>query len=442
MITEKIRVAVLLGGASNEKETSLDSGRNVFYKLSPHKYDAIALFVSSSLELYKLTQSQLVRNSTQEIVELLQDSQKIKWSDLPTIADFVFNALHGGEGENGSVQGALEMLGIAYNGSSVLASALCMNKYKTNQLLAMNGFDVPKHVYITKQEWKNPSIHFSIPSFAALRPGPRVEHSETWGKNNTQGEREDNIFKGEDSVSSSRFKCDPSPFALSVFHSLAKENVSKGSKLENPLIIKPHDDGCSVMVQKATDYTALMTAIDVIMQNKDAVLIEECITGMELTVGVIGNDVARALPPSQAISAHGILSIEEKFLPGAGENQTPAPLPIATLRFVQDIMERAYTTLQCKGYVRIDCFYQSAEISPTCKERVVILEINTLPGLTPATCLFHQAAEIGLKPMEFIDLIITLGFEEHKPDFKHKELFQHAALSDLFSSCNHSMAQQ
>ena len=76
-------------------------------------------------------------------------------------------------------------------------------------------------------------------------------------------------------------------------------------------------------------------------------------------------------------------------------------------------MEKVYKTLQCKGYVRIDCFYQNLQQSPTGKERVVILEINTLPGLTPATCLFHQAAEIGLTPMEFIDTIIALGFEEH-----------------------------
>ncbi len=368
MLTEKIRVAVLLGGASNEKETSLDSGRNVFYKLAPHKYDAIALFVSSNLELYKLTQSQLVRNSTAEIVELLQESQKIKWSDLPTIADFVFNALHGGEGENGSVQGALEMLGMPYNGSSVLASALCMNKYKTNQLLAINGFDVPKHVYFS-----------------------------------------------------------PSPVSYDgrPLKDLCKEITAQ---LSWPMIVKPHDDGCSVMVQKANTQEELIAAIEKVLEQKNAVLIEECITGMELTVGVIGNDVARALPPSQAISAHGILSIEEKFLPGAGENQTPAPLPKETLRFVQDVMEQVYTTLQCRGYVRIDCFYQSADISPTGKERVVILEINTLPGLTPATCLFHQAAEIGLKPMDFIDLIITLGFEEHNPTFKHKDLFQYASL--------------
>lgn len=350
MHTKKTRIAVLLGGASQEKETSLDSGRNVFYKLSAQKYEALAIFLSDTLELYALTQSQLVRNSTKEIVELLQESQKINWSDLPNIADFIFIALHGGQGENGSVQGTLEMLNLPYNGSSVLASSLCMNKHTTNQFLAMNGFDVPKSILITKDEW------------TTLEKKP--------------------------------------------------QDIAQ---LPYPLIVKPHDDGCSVMVQKVNNDDELIIAIEKIFTIKDIVLIEEYIPGMELTVGVIGNTAPRALPPSQAISAHGILSIEEKFLPGAGENQTPAPLPKETLRMIQDIMEKVYITVGCKGYARIDCFYQTTDQSPTGIERVVILEINTLPGLTPATCLFHQAAEIGLKPMELIDTIINLGFEEHAP---------------------------
>jgi D-alanine--D-alanine ligase len=352
MLTQKTRVAILLGGKSNEKETSLDSGRNVFYKLSPHTYDPIAIFVSESLELYILTQSQLVRNSTKEIVELLESSQKIKWNDLPTIADFVFISLHGGEGEDGSIQGTLEILGMPYNGSSVLASALCINKYKTNELLAAHGFDVPKNILITKQK--------------AL---------------------EDILQQVQDE--------------------------RKEKNLHYPLIVKPHDDGCSMMVQKVTNENELTTAIKNVLQEKDTVLIEECIIGMELTVGVMGNHHPRALPPSQTVTTKAILSIEEKFLPGAGENQTPAPLPQAALELVQRTAEQVFTTLQCKGYSRIDCFYQTAEQSPTKKERVVIIENNTLPGLTPATCLFHQAAEIGLKPMEFLDQLIMLGFEEH-----------------------------
>ena len=106
-----------------------------------------------------------------------------------------------------------------------------------------------------------------------------------------------------------------------------------------------------------------------------------------------------------------ILSLEEKFLPGAGENQTPAPLSQEATQLVQKTVAEVFKTVGCSGYSRIDCFYQNEETSPTKKERVVILEINTVPALTPATCLFHQAAEIGIKPMDFIDLIITFGLQ-------------------------------
>lgn len=355
MDNKKMRIAVLFGGASHEKETSLDSGRNVFYKLSPHIYQPIPLFVSSTMELYHITHKQIVHNSTREIELELSDSQKIMWGDLPTIADFVFIALHGGEGENGAVQGMLEMLDMPYNGSSVFTSSLCMNKFKTTEFLSSHGFEVPRNLFVSADEWsKNyERICNEIVSYIAL-----------------------------------------------------------------PCIIKPHDDGCSMMVQKVQRGDQLRDAIDRIFSSgKDAVLVEEYVVGMELTVGVIGNDTVRALPPSQTISVGDILTIEEKFLPGAGENQTPAPLPQSALRFVMSIVENVYKIVQCKGYARIDCFYQSADANPTGVERVVILEINTLPALTPATCLFHQAAEVGFKPMEFIDEIIRLGCQEHDSQF-------------------------
>ena len=187
-----------------------------------------------------------------------------------------------------------------------------------------------------------------------------------------------------------------------------------------PCIVKPHDDGCSVMVAKVDTLELLAVQIELILAHKDAVLIEELVTGMELTVGVLGNDNAQALPPSQAVAQAGILSIQEKFLPGAGENQTPAPLPAHTLQLVQSVMADTYKTLQCKGYARIDCFYQTANESPTHQERVVILEVNTLPGMTPATSIFHQAAEIGMKPMEFIDAIIEFGLQEHGKSTERK----------------------
>ncbi|MBA2306608.1 ATP-grasp domain-containing protein [Candidatus Dependentiae bacterium] len=346
-VPTKKRVGVILGGRSHEKETSLESGRNVIYKLSSNKYDIKAFFLDEHLELYEIDQSLLVRSSTKEITLGLTPSRKRSWNDLPQLIDFAFNALHGGEGENGCVQGALEMLALPYNGSSVLTSSLCMDKYKTNNFLRSQGFTVPDSYLLSKKDWN------------------------------------DN-----------------------------KQNHLKAvtSKLSFPLIVKPHDDGCSILVSKIHSEHELCTAVDeIFFQGKAYALIEKCITGMELTVGVIGNTYAQALPPSQSISQKGILTMEEKFLPGAGENQTPALLSEESLRFVMKTMEEVYTALNCKGYARIDCFYQKTDT----EEKLIVLEVNTLPALTPATCIFHQAAENGISPMEFIDMIIQLGFEEH-----------------------------
>src|SRR5690606_21079273 len=118
------------------------------------------------------------------IRSLLSKDQHILWNDLPSIADFVFIALHGGRGENGAVQGTLEMLGLPYNGSSVLCSALCMDKFKTNEFLHNEGFAIPQHQLIKKDAW---------------------------------------------------------------------EKSQKFSGLSFPLIVKPHDDGCSMFVQKVDD---------------------------------------------------------------------------------------------------------------------------------------------------------------------------------------------
>lgn len=340
----KNRVGVILGGRSNEREISLESGRNVVYKLSPHAYEVTPLFLSSQGELFHIPHRLLVKNSTRVIEELLDASFHIAWSDLPKKFDFIFLALHGGEGENGTIQGTLEMLGMPYNGSGILASGLCMNKWKTNSYLKAHGIDVPDHILIE--------------------------------------------------------------------NSNSPELVSFVEKNGFPLIVKPHDDGCSVGVYKVFSPDELIVACNAIFSlGKKYAFIEEYIDGMELTVGVLGNNTPKALPPTHAVSQAGILSITEKFLPGAGENQTPAPLEQAAIEFVQKTIERVFKITGCAGYARIDCFYQRADQNRFHRERLVILEINTLPALTPATCLFHQAAEVGMNPRELLDEIIRLGFE-------------------------------
>jgi len=355
---DRLKVGVIFGGRSNEREISLESGRNVIYKLSPQDYEAIPLFLTTDLQLYHIPHKVLVRNSTTEIQSDLSECRLIGWSQLSQVIDFAFLGLHGGEGENGSIQGMLEMLQIPYNGSGVLTSALCMDKFRTNTYLKQCGFSIPEHTLISLDSWK---------------------------------ETEDAVVD----------RC--------------------ATQFSFPVIINPHDDGCSVFVQKARDKEELRAALKEIFDHgKKYALVEEFVVGMELTVGVLGNQHIQVLPPSQAVTTKGILSMEEKFLPGAGENQTPAPLSSAALAFTQKVIGQVYSAVDAQGYARIDCFYQSAELSPTGAERLVILEINSLPALTPATCFFHQAAEVGLRPMEVMHRIIQLGLERFNKQPVHK----------------------
>jgi D-alanine-D-alanine ligase len=353
---KRMRVGVLLGGRSHEREISLESGRNIVYKLSPASYDVTPLFLSQDLKLYPINQAQLALNSTEEIAESIEKSKGVAWNDLSKLFDFIFIGLHGGEGENGTIQGLLEEFDIPYNGSSIATSALCMNKYATNEFLRSVNIDVPKSVLVSLDTCAN--------------------------------------------------------FDQDTFEKLLADNG-----IRYPFIVKPHDDGCSMGVSKVSSWDNFPRAIaNICAIGKQTVMIEEFIDGIELTVGAFGNtaDEVIVLPASQVVSGCDILSIEEKFLIGAGENQTPARVPAHVHALIQHVIKQVYIALDCSGYARIDCFYQTAQQSSTGIERIVIIEPNTLPGLTPATCIFHQAAEIGISPMQFLDTIIKLGVIYHR----------------------------
>jgi D-alanine--D-alanine ligase len=329
-ITDKYDIAVLLGGSSNEKEISLESGRNVVYKLQQLGYKVCPIFVDDNLDLYVMHQKLLVKNTTQEIAEQLVDQDPISWPELQKF-NFVFLALHGGAGENGTIQGALQALGIKFNGSDNLTSAICMDKQITKTVLKAHGLNTINGLIVSKKNYQDELLY---------------------------------------------------------------------QDLKWPLIVKPHDDGCSFFVTLVHNQTELKTALAKLFMHKNYALVEEYIDAMELTIGVIGTAAPVCLPASEVVRGGKILSIEEKFLPGAGENQTPANISAADLEQINKQIVAAYQILNCKNYARIDCFFKKET------KELIFIEFNTLPALTPATCLFHQALEVGLKPAEFLQKII------------------------------------
>jgi len=213
-----------------------------------------------------------------------------------------------------------------------------------------------------------------------------------------------------------------------------------------PFIAKPSDDGCSSAVKKIHTRNELEWYAQTIFRDsleiketereklhlkpgeefpiKQNFIVEELITAehakhfLEITGGMLmhkmpdGTVTFEVFEPSETLASNEILSIEEKFLAGEGQNITPARFsrdPQEQKRIseiVKNELKKAALVLNVEGYCRIDAFVR---IFDSGKVETIIIEINSLPGMTPATCIFHQCALHGYKPYDFIDAILEYG---------------------------------
>lgn len=416
--TKKKKIGVFLGGYSFERHISVESGRNIFEKLaSSDKYEPIPIFLTGNdeaHELYQIPINLLLKDNADDIRDKVLNYQKhpvieqikqefdqitkkyassdvvfepqaISYLQLAEMVDGVFIALHGRPGEDGTVQQKLEQLGIAYNGSAHDSSSITINKYETLQRLKKEGFTVANQLLVYKSDYEN-----------------------------NQAEQIQQIESG----------------------------------FNYPLIAKPVDDGCSSAVKVIKNRTQLEAFLTAIFRNtalideglletlqlsekeefpqKQQVLIESLIQAegakhfLEITGGLLtyykeGKMEFEIFEPSEALAGGEILSLEEKFLAGEGQNITPARFGSNAEEYtyianrVKADLGRAAQILNVKGYARIDAFVR---IFADGKVETIIIEINSLPGMTPATCIFHQSAINGYKPYDFIDKIMEFGFYE------------------------------
>jgi len=334
-----------MGGLSSEREVSLESGRNIFSKISRTKYAPLAIFMDSQAGLWEIPLKLLMRNSTRDIEEdLSAEAIRIPYETLTSKADVICLGLHGKFGEDGCMQGLLEFLKIPYTGSGVLASALGMDKFVCRKILRLSGIDVPRTIPVYRHEWMPDSVANLL---------DRIEKD-----------------------------------------------------IGFPCVIKPTREGCSTAVKKVVSKDGIPSAVEEAFQWDNTALIEEFIDGIEVTCGVIENDHPVALTPSETIPTDDVLSLEDKFLYGQGENKTPARVSDDMLKKIQDTAVATFKALHLRGYARIDMFVRK-------DGRVAVLEPNTLPGMTPSTVLFHQAAASGITQADLIDRIIQSALEAH-----------------------------
>jgi len=263
----KLRIAVLIGGKSVEREVSLNSGRTVCDYLDSTRFDPVPIFQNIQGKLFILPWKFLHRGKTSDFEHRLStEAKEIRWSQLKKIADIVYIAFHGKYGEDGTVQGFLELLGIPYIGSKIFSSALGMHKSIQKDFLRASDILVPDGITI------------SIPEVKKL-----------------------------------------------ILKKLEIENLVKQLKtesLEFPLIVKPESEGSSIGVFKTKNIDELLIAIEhaatVTADKIQPVIVEECINGMEFSCVVITdfkNNKLKALPPTEIIIETGtdIFNYDQKY---------------------------------------------------------------------------------------------------------------------------------
>lgn len=177
-------------------------------------------------------------------------------------------------------------------------------------------------------------------------------------------------------------------------------------KFDFPLIVKPSREGCSTAITKVAKEKDLTKAIEEALVWDNLVLVEKFLEGVEVTTTILGNDQPEALLPTETPYKGDFLTLEEKFLPGDATMITPPRLPKEVIKKIQEDSVKAFLAMGLKVYARIDGVWID--------NKLVILEPNTLPGLTPSTCVFHQAAEANMNPSQFLDKVINLSLKAHQ----------------------------
>ncbi len=313
MEKKKLTLALLAGGRSGEREVSLKGAESVVLALDPGKYD---------VKRY---------DPATDLAKLAAEADAI---------DAAFILLHGPLGEDGTVQGFLDLLDIPYQGSGVLGSAIAMDKNLAKILYRNNGLTVPGWVMASRDDLKDP----------------------------------DRIL----------------------------------AQLDLPLVIKPANQGSSLGMTIARQPDDIGSGLQKAFAIDHQVMVEQFISGREITGGVIGNDELTALPLVEIIPGdqYDFFDYEAKYQPGASTEICPAELDHATTAKAQQFALTAHRALQLRGYSRTDMIVND--------NGIYILETNTIPGMTPTSLLPQAAAKAGLDFPALLDRLIELALETKK----------------------------
>jgi D-alanine-D-alanine ligase len=386
---KKLRVGILFGGRSGEHEVSLLSAASVLKAIDKDKYDVVPIGITkdgrwlTATDAENLLQGKLIpeaRNlragdpeTTQAAAVLARGEAVVvppepvrregglvpfqtdtaltrRASDRAINVDVIFPVLHGTFGEDGTIQGLLELADIAYVGAGVLGSAAGMDKDVMKSLLVAAGIPIVKHVTVLRSAWEKDS---------------------------------------------------------------KKVRKIVESKLRYPVFVKPANLGSSVGISKAHDRKELGPAIEEAAKFDRKVVIEQGVGGRknkarEIECSVLGNDEPVASVPGEIVPVKEFYDYNAKYLDEGSELIIPAKLTKAETKKVQELAVRCFRAVDCSGLARVDFL-----MDPLTR-KIFLNEINTMPGFTAISMYPKLWAASGVAYPILIDKLIQYGLERHQ----------------------------
>jgi D-alanine-D-alanine ligase len=373
----KIRVAVVFGGRSSEHSISCASAAHVLPALDPGRYDIVPIGITRdgrwlqvpgdagrlaigaggelpSVEALATPGTEIVARPGGSAGALTVLSPGDVPRDLGAV-DVVLPLLHGAYGEDGTIQGLLEMTGARYAGAGVFASAAGMDKEYMKLVFAAHGLPMGPYVVVRDRDWTGTGT--------AGAPGQE-----------------------------------------------RKRVLDEIAELGWPVFVKPARGGSSVGTSKAHDLAELERAIELAREHDPKVLVEAAIDGPEIECAVLeGADGGppEASLPGQVMVGGGadFYDFQAKYLADGTHMVIPAPIPDAAVAEVRRLAALAFDAISCEGLARVDFFY-------TPDGRVVVNEINTMPGMTPASGFPKMWEATGLPLPALMDRIVATALHK------------------------------
>lgn len=299
----KRKLGLLYGGKSAEHDVSLSTAKAVIQALNFDQYDVFPIYITREGEWRKGAQLTMPVENTDDLV-FQKDGKEEKPNDISSFLvsdekpfDVIFPLLHGTNGEDGTVQGLLEVLNLPYVGNGVLASAAGMDKVVMKQLFEVAGLQQVPYVYFIRKEW--------------------------------QKKQEELLKEMED-------------------------------KLSWPMFVKPANLGSSVGISKATNHEELIKAVDLALKYDRKIVVETGITAREVEMAVLGNDEPKVSVPGEIKPVTDFYDYDSKYNDNQTDLLIPAPVSDNVIANMSDMAKRAFKIIDCSGLVRAD-FFVTAE---------------------------------------------------------------------------------